>query len=316
MLFQVLQKALANFVGPGNYKNLRGSSRTDAGVHAICNRFHVDICRERKVRGSKATESAGETRGDQPSESACELHMPPYDSDVVVKALNFYADNPGLRVLRARTVCPSFNATKCAKGRSYMYRLAYNPMAGKGGGSSDWVLGHCGLWVVDSGLDISLMRQAAQLFLGEADFSAVRNSGCQNPNPIKTITSLVINEYSSSDGAKDLLDAMMLGSRRLITIEISANAFLYRMVRNIVGILVKVGDGTLTLDDVGQLLAKRSRRLCPAPAPADGLYLVHVHYDEELDDSWEVCRTGTASVEDGHNGGDSDDNSDDSSDAE
>ena len=49
-------------------------------------------------------------------------------------------------------------------------------------------------------------------------------------------------------------------------------------VRNIVGALVEVGLGRLTVDDVRLLIQHRQRELCPPPAPPEGLFLTHVHY--------------------------------------
>jgi tRNA pseudouridine38-40 synthase len=64
----------------------------------------------------------------------------------------------------------------------------------------------------------------------------------------------------------------------LIEIEIEADAFLYQMVRNIVGALIYVGEGKLTADGIRQLTEGRDRTQCPPPAPPQGLSLVQVKY--------------------------------------
>ena len=66
-----------------------------------------------------------------------------------------------------------------------------------------------------------------------------------------------------------------------MTINISANAFLYRMVRNIVSTLVDVGTGKIAPEYIPQLLAATDRSLAPATAPAHGLFLVDVAYNKE-----------------------------------
>ena len=66
--------------------------------------------------------------------------------------------------------------------------------------------------------------------------------------------------------------------RRLIEIEIEADAFLYQMVRNIVGALIEVGQGDLTAKNIRNLTAGRDRTKCPPPAPPQGLCLVQVKY--------------------------------------
>jgi tRNA pseudouridine38-40 synthase len=58
----------------------------------------------------------------------------------------------------------------------------------------------------------------------------------------------------------------------------TADGFLYRMVRNLVGALVLTGRGRITPDDFGRILRARSRSEAPATAPACGLYLVRVKY--------------------------------------
>jgi tRNA pseudouridine38-40 synthase len=71
------------------------------------------------------------------------------------------------------------------------------------------------------------------------------------------------------------------GGYQLVTINISANAFVYRMVRNIVSTLVEVGAGNIAPDSIPTLLAARDRQLVPAAAPAHGLFLVDVAYNKE-----------------------------------
>lgn len=73
----------------------------------------------------------------------------------------------------------------------------------------------------------------------------------------------------------------MQGGCQLVTVKISANAFVYRMVRNMVGALVAVGTGDLAAGDVPALLAARDRTALPAAAPAHGLFLVDVGYNKE-----------------------------------
>lgn len=269
---EVLKKAFAKFVGEDNYKNLKGSSRTDAGVSALLNRFHVDIYRPPRPIKTGANEDV--------------LPRPPYDNESIVRALNFYADNSGLRVLRARMVCPTFSVTNRATARSYIYRIAFLPSSACRRDPEKihpWVLDHHGLWVVNSGLDVDQMQAAAQLFIGEKDFSSVRNAGCQALTPVRTIFSLVIKDLSIGPHNDEIYKAMVLDPFRLMTIRIAANAFLYRMVRNIVSILVKVGQGKLTVEDVKIMLDKRNRSCSPGPAPAHALFLEHVYFQEEKD---------------------------------
>ena len=69
-----------------------------------------------------------------------------------------------------------------------------------------------------------------------------------------------------------------------IVIEIEADGFLYNMVRTITGTLVNVGRGTWTPDDVEQILKAQNRMRAGDTCPAEGLYLVEVHYPENEDE--------------------------------
>ena len=79
----------------------------------------------------------------------------------------------------------------------------------------------------------------------------------------------------------------------VITFDIRADGFLYKMVRNIVRAIVKVGEGRYTRDDLRRILEKKDRKASPGTAPASGLYLERVYYSQyELD---EDARGGSAS---------------------
>ena len=278
-----IQGGLVRFVGPDNYQNLKGSSRTDAGVHALCNRFHVDIYRKPR------------TKKKPPEDGIAAPHPPPFDPPVIVKALNYYISNPNLRILGSRLVPPTFNAVGSAKARTYRYHIAFNPKQNSIYRSNQpvWAVDDREgfMWVLDSDLDVQKMQEAAQHFVQERDFSAVRNVGCQAPTPIRNIRSLVVEDFSKcstgnrphSNNFEQLHDAMLLGPRRVLTITITANAFLYRMVRNIVSLLVSVGQGKMSPEKVEEILLSKNRQLAPHPAPARGLFLMRVHYDEEKD---------------------------------
>ena len=110
-------------------------------------------------------------------------------------------------------------------------------------------------------LDISLMQQACQHLLGEQDFSAFRGSGCQSNSPCRNVHS-----------------AKLFRRGDLVIFEITANAFLLHMVRNIVGSLIEVGVGRQPPIWIEQLLAAADRCQSAATAAPDGLYLVAVDY--------------------------------------
>lgn len=154
----------------------------------------------------------------------------------------------------AHAVPEEFHARFSAHGRSYRYLLVNRTVrtaiqTGKVG------------WF-HAPLDIVAMRQAAEYLLGEHDFSAFRASECQAKSPVKTLSQLDINQ----DG-------------EMLMFDVSANAFLHHMVRNIVGCLVYVGKGKYPPEWLAEVLEGRERRLAAPTFAPDGLYLRRIQYE-------------------------------------
>lgn len=115
-------------------------------------------------------------------------------------------------------------------------------------------------------LDDKLMAQAGKHFVGEHDFTSYRALHCQAHSPVREIKHLTVKRVG-----------------QYIVIDIKANGFLHHMVRNIVGTLIKVGDGTCGVDAPLEFLAHKDRALAPAMAKAGGLYLVEVDYPDSFE---------------------------------
>jgi len=153
----------------------------------------------------------------------------------------------------AQPVSPEFHARFSATARSYTYvmlntRVRHPMWQGRAG------------WVFQP-LNVVAMQQAAHCLLGEHDFSSFRSSQCQAKSPVRTLHQLDIVQH---------------GPR--IVVQLTANAFLHHMVRNIMGALVQVGQGREPVDYVLRLLAAKDRTQgAPTFAP-DGLYLTDVTY--------------------------------------
>lgn len=114
-------------------------------------------------------------------------------------------------------------------------------------------------------LDHRLMHQAAQFLLGENDFTSFRSVECQSNTPMRNVHQLQVTRNGD-----------------LIVIDITANAFLHHMVRNIAGVLIAVGSGKHPVSWVHDVLNAKDRRLGAETAPSYGLYLVHVAYPQEF----------------------------------
>ncbi len=110
-------------------------------------------------------------------------------------------------------------------------------------------------------LALTPMRAGARALIGEHDFSAFQGAGCQ-----------------SHSSQRSLSEVRIWAQGGLVIIEVTANAFLLHMVRNIAGALCAVGRGERSPEWIAELLASGQRRLGAATAPPGGLYLVGVHY--------------------------------------
>jgi tRNA pseudouridine38-40 synthase len=115
-------------------------------------------------------------------------------------------------------------------------------------------------------LDDASMHRAAQLLLGEHDFTSFRSAACQSKSPYRCIFSIAVRRFSD-----------------LVVVDITANAFLQHMVRNIVGALLQVGRQERDAGWIGEVLMARDRGRVGPTAPPSGLYLVDVQYGGRFD---------------------------------
>jgi tRNA pseudouridine38-40 synthase len=197
------------------------AGRTDAGVHASCQVLHFD---SDAVRGERAWRLGANT------------YLP---DDV--------------SVLWVREVPPQFHARYAATARSYRYViLNRDSRPGLATGRATWER---------RPLDADAMHAAAQVLVGEHDFSAFRAVECQSHSPLRLVERVAVTRQAE-----------------WVLLDVTANAFLHHMVRNIAGLLMSVGQGESPAGRVAEVLASRDRRTNAATAPPDGLYLVAVRY--------------------------------------
>jgi tRNA pseudouridine38-40 synthase len=168
-------------------------------------------------------------------------------------ALNFHMKPYPVVVLQAVAAPEGWNARFSAIGRAYHYRILNRRprpalLAGR-------------VWHVAAALDTAAMHRAAQMLLGRHDFSSFRATSCQAKSPLRTL---------------DRLDVRRNGA--LIEIVAEARSFLHHQVRNMVGTLKLVGDGSWQVDRVATALAARERAAAGPTAPAGGLCLTGVTY--------------------------------------
>ncbi len=118
-------------------------------------------------------------------------------------------------------------------------------------------------------LNLKLMKEEAKALIGKHDFKAFQSSdvhGDKDKSTVRTILKLDITK-----------------KKDLITIDIASDGFLYKMVRNIVGLLLNVGSGQMPKGSTKKILKSKDRTLAPGPAKASGLYLFEVLYKKVSD---------------------------------
>jgi len=163
---------------------------------------------------------------------------------------------PGqIRVLGVRGVAADFHARFDCHERAYRYQIWNRTTA-----PAIYRWQH---WWMPRSLDVPKIQQAALYLVGRHDFSSFRASGCQASSPVRELREIRVEQHGEC-----------------IEIYFRADAFLYHMVRNVVGSLVEVGVGNWPLSQFEDVLAARNRTQAAATAPAHGLYFTNAVYDD------------------------------------
>ena len=157
-----------------------------------------------------------------------------------------------IHVIETSIVDDNFHARYDVKEKTYKYIIntgEYNPL------ERNYVFQY------NYKLDIDNMKKAITYFLGEHDFRAFVTDNKEKENCVRTITKVDIKEDKDK-----------------ITITFSGNGFLRYQVRNMVGILIKIGENKLSPDSVEKIIESKDRTKAGKTAPAEGLYLVDIKY--------------------------------------
>ena len=219
----------AAFAFLGERVTLHSAGRTDSGVHALAMRCHFDAA---KV-------------------------LTPFR---LTEALNARMRPHPVAVTACEVVGGDWHARFSCTGRRYLYRILNRrapPTVLKGR-----------VWHVPPLLDTDAMHAAAQLLVGEHDFTTFRSVQCQASSPLKTL---------------DRLDVERVGEE--VHIHAAARSFLHHQVRSMVGCLALVGMGRWSAQRLADALAARNRQELGHNAPPHGLYFVAASYDGEAEEN-------------------------------
>lgn len=157
-----------------------------------------------------------------------------------------------IHVIDAKEVENDFHARYNVKEKTYKYIIntgEYNPL------ERNYVFQY------NYKLDVDKMKEAIKYFLGEHDFRAFVTDNKEKENCIRTITKVNIKE-----------------EKEKIIITFTGNGFLRYQVRNMVGLLIKIGENKLSPENVKKIIESKDRTKASKTAPAEGLYLVDIKY--------------------------------------
>jgi tRNA pseudouridine38-40 synthase len=161
-----------------------------------------------------------------------------------------------IAITEAEEVAPRFHARHDAVSRAYFYQISTRKAA----------LSKRFVWWIKEPLDITAMQAAAALLPGRHDFLPFR---AQDPSKPDESTIVVVE---SAEVAMD---------EHLVVFRIEASHYLWRMVRRVTGVLVKVGKGEVSLNEFGTLLEGKPNPkfdIAAWTAPASGLFLEGIRY--------------------------------------
>lgn len=224
----VLQDAIEAVLG--SRPDVKGCSRTDAGVHA--RRFALSF----RYVGSPPPEKLP---------AALNAHLP-----------------PDVRALAAQPVPEAFHARYAAHAKTYRYWILNSRT------DDPFTAGLC--YRVPAPLDVAAMQAAAARFAGTHDFTslcAAGSSAAAHGDTVRTVAACTV-QRAAQDG-------------RYLAVTVTADGYLYNMVRILAGTLVEVGRGKLAPGAVPAILAGRDRGLAGPTLPAKGLFLWDVTYAPE-----------------------------------
>jgi tRNA pseudouridine38-40 synthase len=224
---QAMEEALLRITG--ETVTLNSAGRTDAGVHALGMRSHVDL----------------------------EKDMAPFR---LMEALNAHLRPDPIAVTACEVVADDWHARFSCTGRRYLYRIVNRraPLA----------LLRDRAWQVATPLDTGAMHHAAQVLVGQHDFTTFRSVHCQAADPVKTLDLLSVERVDDE-----------------VHIHAAARSFLHHQVRSMVGCLKLVGTGTWDAARLAAALAARDRAALGLNAPAQGLYFVAATYPDSREES-------------------------------
>ncbi len=238
----------------GESVEVYGSGRTDAGVHAMGQTANFRLeerCLEELVDKTPEKKENGGTEERRKPEKGKEADIPA----AVMDYLNRYLPED-IAVISAAEVPERFHSRLNAVEKTYLYQIET--------ASRKNVFERKYIWGLGKELDLPAMEKAAEILLGSHDFRAFSSAKRMKKSAVRELRKVEIYRK---------------GSR--VSLEFTGNGFLYNMVRILAGTLIEVGLHKRTIASVREALESRDRERAGFTAPAEGLLLKSVRYDEK-----------------------------------
>jgi tRNA pseudouridine38-40 synthase len=256
----------SEFLAPGNHRIALGIAYNGRHYHGWQRQPHGHISVQEKL------EDALSLVANEPIKVMCAGRT---DSGVHASAQVVHFDTVASRPLRAWThggnmnlpddiavqwaheVDEKFHARFSASARQYRYVIYNHPMRPA-------LMDKEVSWNYRA-LDVALMQEAANYLVGTHDFSSFRAAACQANTPVRTVHHLKVIKAGD-----------------YIVLDVRANAFLHHMIRNLAGLLMKIGSGEAPPEWALEVLQAQDRRQSAATAAPYGLYFVNAEYDDSF----------------------------------
>lgn len=158
-----------------------------------------------------------------------------------------------IHVIYVEKVSPNFHARYMAASKEYVYTMnigEYNPI------ERNYI------YQYNREIDIDKMKEAISFFQGTHDFRAFISSEDKRENTTRKITV-----------------ADIIVNNNIIKFKFIANGFMKYQVRNMVGVLLEIGENKKNIEDIKKLLLRKDRKIAIKTAPPEGLCLMAVNYD-------------------------------------
>ena len=226
--------------------------QTQKGLETIQEKMEEALT---KINNGKKTSLVATGRTDKGVHALAQYGHADIDVNITEKKLKRAMNSnlpDDIHVIETKQVSDDFHARYNVKSKTYQYIIntnEYNPL------ERNYVFQY------NYKLNIDKMTEAIKYFLGEHDFRAFVTDNKEKENCIRKITKASIKD----DHGK-------------IIITFTGNGFLRYQVRNMVGILIKVGEGKLNPSEIKRIIESKDRTKSGKTAPAEGLYLVEVRY--------------------------------------